>query len=170
MVYSYVYLWNNSSIYYGSKFIFEKLWENEKTIISHLKSLDIYDGNDDEIDNYKIEELVLSNLEIIEIVISNNLFKSFYDIRIYLTLNELLFYNFAYSSISGDGMVGNSIICFDSKSLIVPIRKLILMCESWNECTNIKIDTEYHLKQLNDLKKFIESCIEKFSFVTITVG
>ncbi|AWK04552.1 hypothetical protein HYN56_10050 [Flavobacterium crocinum] len=144
--------------------------KNEKTIISHLKSLDIYDGNDDEIDNYKIEEQVISNLEIIEVVVSYNLFKSFYDINIFLTLNELAFYNFAYSPISGDGLVDNSIVCFDSKTLLVPIEKLILMCENWYECANVKIDVEYNLKHLKELKKFVESSIEKGSFVTVTIG
>lgn len=154
----------------GVSLYFKSFEKNEKTITSHLKSLDIYDGNDDEIDNYKIEERVISNLEIIEVVISNNLFKSFYDINIFLTLNELAFYNFAYSPISGDGMVDNSIVCFNSKTLIIPVEKLILMCENWNDCTEVKIDIEYNLKNLKELKKFLESGIEKCSFVTVTIG
>lgn len=146
---------------------FEK---NDKTFISHIKSLNIYDGNDDEIDNYKIEEQVISNLEIIEIIISNNLFKNFYDINIYLTLNELAFYNFAYSPISGFGKCDNAIVCFEPKMLLVVIQKLILICENWNDCTDIKIDVDNNLDNLHRFRNFIDNNSKENTLIIITTG
>lgn len=143
---------------------------NEKTIKTHLESLNIYDGNDNEIDNFKDNEQVITNLEIIECLLSNNIFKNFYDINIYLTPNELLFYSLAYTPISGFGKNEESIICFDPKAILIAIEKLIQICENWDDCSDIKINTEKNLNNLYLLKSFTEKSIIDNSLITLNIG
>ena len=146
---------------------FEK---NKKTVLTHLKSLNFYDANDNEIDNFKYREEIITDFEIIEHLISNNLFKNFYDIGVYVKYSDLAFYTFAYSPISGEGKNEESIIAFESESILRTTKNLIIMCQNWNDCTDIKIDTDRHSDNLKKLEMFIESNNSANTLITITIG
>jgi hypothetical protein len=148
--------------------------KNDKTVLNELKSLKFYDVDNNVIDSYKSGEIILQDLEIIDKLVSENIFYYFTEKGFFLQLTDFAFYVFAISNMNGFGYNSDEnyeySIAHDPQNIIGTIEKLIKIINIWDNDIYGELNVSENKKSLILLEQFLNESILKGNLVNFTFG